>query len=140
MRVCTHLTFNGECEAAFRYYERCLGGKTGMLMRYRDSPMAEQVPPEWRERIIHANLSVEGGDFLAGADAFPGEYKAPQGFYVLLEIEDEAEAERVFQALSENGRVEMALQETFWARRFGVVVDRYGVPWEVNCGRAEGQP
>lgn len=134
MKLTVHLTFNGQCEAAFRFYERCLGGVIETMLNYGDSPMAAQTPLEWRGKIVHATLSF-GGNFLAGADALPNDYARPKGFYVLLEVDDAADAERIFAALSESGTVQMPIQETFWASRFGVLVDRFGIPWEINCGR-----
>jgi PhnB protein len=85
---------------------------------------------------MHATLKV-GEQVLMGADAFPDRYQRPQGFSVTIGLEDETEAERIFNALAEQGGVEMALQETFWAARFGVLTDRYGIPWVINCERAE---
>jgi PhnB protein len=128
-----HLTFDGQCEAAFRFYAQCLGGKVVLLLTFGNSPMADRTPPEWHGRILHATL-VFGDQQLTGADAFPNQYRRPQGFNVLLHIEDTAEAERIFAALADKGTVEMPIAETFWARRFGMVVDRFGTPWMINCG------
>jgi PhnB protein len=132
MKLNPHLSFGGQCEDAFQFYERCFGGKILTMLTYGNSPMAEQVPPEWRGKIAHATLTV-GDNVLMGADVLPDQYERPRGFQVLLGIDDPADAERVFQALSENGTVHMPLQKTFWALRFGVLVDRFGVPWEINC-------
>jgi PhnB protein len=132
MKLSSHLTFNGECEAAFRFYERCLGGKILVMLTYGDSPMANQAPPEWNGKILHATLTV-GDNVLVGADVLPEQYERPRGFYVLLGIDDPVDAERIYNELAENGTVLMPIQETFWARRFGVLVDRFGIPWEINC-------
>jgi PhnB protein len=132
MELNPYLTFNGQCEAAFRFYERCLGGKIEMMLSHGDSPMAEQTPPAWRSKIMHARLIV-AGRVLMGSDAPPDRYQEPKGFSVSLGVENPAEAERIFQALAEKGTVQMALQQTFWAVRFGMVVDRFGIPWMVNC-------
>jgi PhnB protein len=94
--------------------------------------MASQAPPEWSGKILHASLTV-GDNILVGADILPEQYERPRGFYVLLGIDDPADAERIYHALAENGTVTMPIQETFWARRFGVLVDRFGIPWEINC-------
>jgi PhnB protein len=134
MRLNPHLTFNGQCEAAFEYYEKCLGGKVVMMMKYGDSPMAEQTSPGWREKIIHATFAL-GDNVLTGGDAPPESYQKPQGFSVLLHISDAAEADRVFNALAEKGTVQMPVQETFWALRFGMLVDQFGTPWIINCGK-----
>lgn len=132
MKINVHLTFSGQCEAAFRFYQRCLGGEIGTMLRYGDSPMANQVPAAWREKIVHADLSL-GGYILAGADVV--DYKSPRGFFVLLDVDEPSNAERIFHSLSEDGRIQFPIQETFWATRFGVLVDKFGTPWEVNCGR-----
>jgi PhnB protein len=132
MKLSPHLSFGGQCEAAFQFYERCLGGKILTMLTYGNSPMAEQVPPEWRGKILHATLTV-GDNVLVGADVLPEQYEPPKGFQVLLGMDDPVDAERIFQALAENGTVQMPLQRTFWAVRFGVLVDQFGVPWEINC-------
>ena len=134
MQLNPYLSFNGQCEAAFKFYERLLGGKIECIMPYESRPTDYPVPAEWRKKILHATLKV-GDQLLQGADAPPDRYQKPQGFSVTLGLKDQKEAERIFKALAENGTVEMALQETFWAIRFGVVVDRFGIPWTVNCER-----
>jgi len=103
-------------------------------MTYGDSPMAEQTPPAWRKNIIHATLGL-GDHVLTGADTAPEHYQKPQGFSVLLNIGATAEADRIFKALGEKGTVQMPIQETFWALRFGMLVDQFGTPWMINCGR-----
>lgn len=135
MNLSFHVTFDGQCEAAFAFYERCLGGTIVTMLRYGDSPMAAQTPRDWQNKVVHATIDV-CGNALAGADALPKDYKPPRGFFILLDIDDPLEAERIFQSLSEYGTVNMPMQETFWATRFGVLVDRFGVPWEINCGRS----
>jgi PhnB protein len=129
-----HLIFNGECEAAFGLYEKCLGGKILVMMKYGASPLAEQTSPGWRDKIVHATL-VLGEQRLTGGDATPDQYRKPQGFSVLLPVVDVEEAVRVFEALAVGGEVQLALEETFWAQRFGMLVDRFGTPWMVSCGR-----
>ncbi len=134
MKVSLHLTFAGQCEEAFRFYESSGIGKIDLMLKYGDSPQRDSTPAEILDKIVHAGLVVD--DYvIAGADV--PDAQPPQGFYVLLEIADPAEADRIFGLLATGGIVKMALQETFWAKRFGVVVDRFGVPWEVNCGNAE---
>jgi PhnB protein len=83
-----------------------------------------------------ATLNV-GDQSLSGADSPPEHYKKPQGFYVMLDVAEPSEADRVFNALAENGAVQMPIQETFWASRYGAVVDRFGIPWEINCGKPD---
>ena len=95
--------------------------------------MANDVPPEWHEKICHATLTT-GANELAGVDDPFEQYEPPRGFQILLEINDAEEAERIFQSLAENGTVKMPLQQTFWATRYGILVDPFGVRWEINCG------
>lgn len=135
MQLSPYLTFNGQCEAAFKFYQQCLGGNIQTMMTWGESPMTDQVPSEWRDKIIHTTLVV-GETVLSGADAPPDRYEEPRGFSVTIQIDDPAEAERIFSALSEGGKVQMPLQPTFWAVRFGMAVDRFGIPWMVNCGQA----
>jgi PhnB protein len=135
MQLNPYLLFNGQCEAAFKFYEQCLGGKITAMQTHGDSPMAEHVSPEWRDKIIHARL-ILGDNVLMGSDTPPEHYAKPQGFSVALHAADTAEAERVFHALAENGTVQMPIQETFWAFRFGMLVDQFGTPWMVNHERA----
>jgi PhnB protein len=132
MNVSFHLVFSGQCEAAFRFYAETLGGKIDTMLMYAASPIAEQVSPERRGQIVHASLRI-GSLVLAGADVAPEEYEQPQGFYVLLSVDDRAEAERIFQALAKDGEVRMPIQKTFWSPAFGVLVDRFGTPWEISA-------
>ena len=135
MQVSFHLVFGGQCEAAFQFYERALGGKIVNLLTYGNSPTTEQVPAEWRSKVVHATFAV-GATVLAGVDVLPERYMRPQGFYVLLSVDDTMEAERIFSALAEDGEVQMTMQKTFWSARFGVLTDQFGIPWEINCEQA----
>lgn len=132
MQLNPYLIFNGQCEAAFKFYEQCLGGKIEAMMPHAGTPAEEHTPAEWRNKILHACLTV-GNDVLMGSDAPPDHYEQPKGFSVSLQIKDPAEAERVFNALAENGKVAMPLQKTFWATRFAMLTDRFGIPWMINC-------
>ena len=135
MQLNPYLSFNGQCKVAFKFYQQCLGGNIQAMMAWGDSPMADQVPSEWRDKIIHATLIV-GETALLGADAPPDRYEKPRGVSVTIQINDPAEAERIFQALATDGTVQMPIQQTFWAALFGMCVDRFGIPWMVNCGQA----
>ena len=134
MQLYPHLTFDGRCEAAFEFYEECLHGRTTFKMTYENMPMDLQAPPEWRKKIGHATFVLADSRF-SGSDALPGQYQKPQGFALQFNLNDRVEAERIFNALAENGTVQMPLQETFWALRFGALVDRFGVPWMINCAK-----
>jgi PhnB protein len=135
-----YLTFNGNCEAAFKFYEARLGGKIGGMMPFEGSPMAAQVPAEHRKKIMHASISFDG-NLLMGSDTMPGQpYEGMKGFSLTLSAPDVAEAERLFAALAEGGSVIMPLAPTFWAARFGMLKDQFGVPWMVNCETPAVQP
>ena len=135
MKLNPYLTFDGRCEEAFGFYERCLGGRIVMMMTYGESPLGSQTDPGWRGKILHTTLAV-GDQILQGADAPPGRYQKPQGIAVTIGLSDRTEAERIFAALAENGVVEFPLRETFWAARFGMVTDRFGTPWMINCEKS----
>ena len=132
MQLTPYLSFKGDCEAAFTFYERCLGGQLGAIFRYAGSPMEGHVPPDWSEKIMHGSVTV-GGQVVMGADVAPERYEEPKGFSLSLQITGTAEAERIFDALASQGRILMPLEKTFWAARFGMVVDRFGIPWLINC-------
>ena|SRR2546421_12804838 len=132
MSLNPYLHFSGQCETAFKFYEKALGGKIESMMTHGESPMADKVSADWRTKIMHARLNV-GDGVLMGSDAPPQYYKKPQGFSVSLGLKDPAKAESIFKALSEKGAVEMPLQQTFWAKRFGMCTDQFGIPWMINC-------
>ena len=127
-----YLNFNGNCETAFKFYAELLGGKIEMMMTHGESPIADQVPPEWRKKIIHARLTI-GDKVLLGSDAPPGHYETPKGFSVTLGVDRPAEVERIFKAFASHGTVQMPLEKTFFAESFGMVVDQFGTPWIVVC-------
>lgn len=127
MQWSVHLVFSGQCEEAFRFYERLFDGKIVGMLAYG----ASHVPDEWRDKIVHATV-VFGGKQLSGADVLPKDFAPPRGFYLLIDADDVNEAQRTFTALAEGGSVRMPLQKTFWSPAFGVVVDRFGVPWEIS--------
>ena len=134
MKITPYLSFDGQCHSALTFYARCLGGKIVYSTTYGKSPMAGDVPREWAARIYHATLAF-GEQTLGAADAPPGTYRSPQGLSLTLELDKPAEADRLFRMLSEGGSVQMPLQETHWAQRFGVLTDQFGTPWIINCGR-----
>lgn len=136
MQINTYLNFNGNCQEAFAYYEKVLGGKITDKMNYAGTPAAAHATPEWQDKILHTRLVV-GDQVLMGSDAPPGYYLPPQGFSVSIVLDDIVEGERIFTALAEGGKVTMPWAETFWAKRFGMLVDRFGTPWLVNCGTPE---
>jgi PhnB protein len=137
MQLNPYLNFDGDCADAFRFYAECLGGRIVALQTHGDSPIAGQVPAAARDRILHARLEI-GDQVLMGSDSPPGQHEQPRGVWVSVQVAEPAEAERVFHALAEGGAVRMPLQETFWAARFGMLIDRFGTPWMVNCDRPAG--
>jgi len=134
MQLHTYLNFNGDCEAAFNFYARCLGGKIEFKMTHKESPMAQQTPPDWQDKIMHMRINIDG-QVLMGSDSSV-RLSRSRRFQVSINLTDAAQAERIFTALQEGGTVRMPLQETFWALRFGMLTDRYGTPWMVNCEAA----
>ena len=139
MQVTTYLSFKGDCESAFKFYEQCLGGHLGAIFRYEGSPLAGQVPADWSDKVMHGSLRL-GEQVLMGGDVAPDRYEEPRGFSLSLQIESTSDAERVFHDLARNGRVVMPLEKTFWAARFGMVVDRFGIPWLINCEASDQPP
>lgn len=136
MEMNPYLIFDGCCEEAFRFYRDVLGGRIDTMMTHGESPAGGDVPFEWYEKILHARL-VAGNNVLMGSDAPPGYFEPAAGMSVALAFDDPAEAERVYKAFAEGGSVRMPMQETFWAARFGMVADRFGIPWIVNGGLVE---
>ena len=137
MQINPYLTFDGDCEVAFTHYQRCLGGTLSALVRYSEMPGCEQLPAESLSRIMHARLDVDG-QVLMGSDSHPEyPYENIRGCSVSLNVNSTQEAERVFDALAQNGKVQMPLEKTFWAACFGMLVDQFGVPWMVNCEKDE---
>jgi PhnB protein len=134
MQTSPHLHFKGNCSEAFKFYAETFGGRIGFAMTYGESPAAKHTPPETRNQIIHARLDL-GEQILLGCDAPADRYQPPQGFNVMAAVDEPEEAERVFRTLAAEGTITMPFQETFWAHRFGMCTDRFGIPWMVNCAK-----
>ena len=132
MQISPYLSFKGECEAAFTLYAKCLGGQLGAIFRYGGSPMADQAPAGWQDKVMHGSVTI-GPLMLMGGDVAPGRYEEPTGFSLSIQTKDPAEAERIFHELARDGRMTMPLEKTFWAERFGMLTDRFGIPWMINC-------
>ena len=135
MRLSPHLTFDGHCREAFEAYQRIFGGTMETMLSYGESPMAPQIDAQWHSRIVHATL-LFGECELTGVDMLPSEFKPPQGFFVTLNLDGPDKGKAIFEALSEGGQVRLAFATTFWSPGFGVVVDRWGIPWEINSAPA----
>lgn len=139
MQMIAYLSVRGECEAAFRFYAECLDGKLGEIVRYAGSPMADQAPADWQNKVMHSSLVI-GEHVLMGGDVTPDRYEKPQGLSLSLQLTSPTLAERIFQLLANDGTVVMPLEKTFWAVRFGMVVDRFGIPWLINCKGSDEPP
>jgi PhnB protein len=132
VQMIPYLSFKGDCEAAFKFYEQCLGARLGAIFRYAGTPLADQVPSDWQDKIMHGSVTI-GEQVLMAGDVAPDRYEEPHGFSLSLEMKGTADAERIFHALAEGGKIVVPLEKTFWAARFGMVVDRFGIPWLINC-------
>lgn len=126
-----YLSFNGQCAQAFHYYADVLGGSVEFMMTFGDSPERGNVAEHWQEKIMHAHLNL-GNQFLMGCDAPEGWHQKPQGFSVQLQVDSAEKAERIFAALAKGGTIKMPMEETFWAKRFGALVDQFYIPWMIN--------
>ena len=127
-----YLFYNGNCEAAFKYYEKVLGGKIEMMLRADEGPAEMKPEPGFEKKIMHARMSINGGPLMA-SDSPPQHSQKPQGFSVSLTVKDPAEAERKFKALAEGGNVTMPFGKTFFSNGFGMCIDQFGIPWMVNA-------
>lgn len=132
MQLNPYLLFNGNCAEAFKFYEQTLDAKIENLVNFKGTPAAEQAPPEWGDKVLHATLGI-GDEKLMGSDAPPGHYEQPKGFSVSLSLSDRDKGERIFNALAQGGTTTMPFSKTFWASGFGMCTDRFGIPWIVNC-------
>ncbi len=132
MRFIAYLNFDGQCRAAFDLYREVFRGEIVMRMTYGDSPMRDEMPADSRDRIMHCQLEAAGA-VLMGADGPPPHTASGEGTCVNVDVNSIEEAERIYAALSAGGEVQMPLQETFWAHRWGAFTDRFGRPWMINC-------
>jgi PhnB protein len=131
MRLAHHLAFAGNCEEAFELYSKVLGGTNLAIRKYADTPLGLQMPLDWQQKVIFANLMI-GNDALHGTDHPPNQYRRPDGFYISLHIREPEDAARIFHSLSQGGSVHVGLQKSFWSTHFALFVDRYGIPWEID--------
>jgi PhnB protein len=132
MQTNPYLFFTGECEAAFKFYADRLGGKILTARKHAGTPAEGHVPAEWGEKIMHGRIQL-GDTVVMASDAPPGHQEQAKGFRLSLSFDKPAEADGAFKALAEGGSVQMPIEKTFFAERFGMVTDRFGVPWMINC-------
>jgi PhnB protein len=131
-----YLCFDGNCAEAIRFYERVLGAKVEMMMKFSEVPPQEGQPPMTGDGIMHASITLDG-DRLMASDSPPGmPFEPMKGITVSLAYPTAEQGRRIFDALAEGGRVTMPYQKTFWADGFGMLTDRFGTPWMVNAGDA----
>jgi PhnB protein len=135
MKLNPYLAFDGRCREAFEFYEKTLGGRIAFIQTIGESPMASSMPPEAHGRVMHVTLHI-GDQVLQGADAPSGQFTKPAGFCVAVHFDDAADGERVFNALARDGKVQMPFQATFWAAGFGMLIDRFDIPWIIDAGQA----
>lgn len=136
MNINAYLTFNGNCGEAFDYYVKHLGGKINAVMKFSDAPNGGGCGPEMGDKVMHACMTI-GSQDLMGSDAVSEycPYEPLKGISIALHPSSLEEAERVFAALSDGGTVQMPLEKTFWAARFGTCIDQFGVPWMLNLDK-----
>ena len=132
MQINPYLFFDSNCEAAFKFYEKVLGGKIELMLRNSEGPPEMGTAPDRMQKIMHARMSIDG-EVLMASDAPPDHFHKPQGFAVSITVDDPAEAERRFKALSEGGTVNMPFSKTFFSKGFGMCLDQFGIHWMVNC-------
>ena len=133
MKINPYLIFNGDCKAAFTFYAESLNGNIEAMLTFGETPAGDHVPKDLHNLIIHTRLAV-GDQAIMGSDTTPDRpTDEMSGCSISLNVDSIAEAERVFSALSEDGTAQMPLEQTFWAARFGMLVDRFGVSWMINC-------
>jgi PhnB protein len=125
-----YVFYDGNCEAAFKHYEKTLGAKIEVLLRNEQAPPEMPSPPERKQKIMHGRISING-QVLMASDAAPEHFHKPQGFSISLTINDPGEAERKFKALCEGGSINMPWSKTFFSKGFGMGIDPFGVPWMV---------
>jgi PhnB protein len=132
MEISPYLFFNGNCEEALAFYQNAFGGDVN-ISRYEGTPLADGVPDDWKNKVIHATLTSGTATFMA-SDVTPEQHRtAGRSISLCISTPNEDEADRVFAKLSEGGKVTMPLDKTFWGAKFGMLIDKYGFEWMVNC-------
>ncbi|MCE8022905.1 MULTISPECIES: VOC family protein [Halomonadaceae] len=141
MQLSTYLIFDGNCREAFEFYQRCFDAKLEAVSTYGEMPASEgmEIPEEARDLIMHARLRI-GDQLLMASDNSPGcpaPYEGIKGASIAVGVDSVEQAEKLFNALADNGNVQMPLEETFWAHRFGMLVDKFGVAWMINYDKEQ---
>lgn len=134
MELHTYLNYGGNCAEAFRFYEKHLGGKILMMMTHDQNPGPSDIPPEWKNAVLYANMSI-GGTNLMGSDVPPDRFAPMRSAYLSLTVDSTEEAERIHALLSDGGEIFMPMQETFFAFRFSMLRDKFGTSWMISHQR-----
>jgi PhnB protein len=136
MTINTYVHFNGNCEEALNFYAKALGMKIAFMLRYSEAPAGNECGKELGAKIMHGRI-VSGNNVIMASDCPPDRYEKPAGFGISVNVETPAEADKYFSALSDKATIVMPIGETFWAQRFGMLVDKFGVSWMVNCEKKQ---
>ena len=131
MSVQPYLFFNGRCEEALEFYGNAIGAKVEMLSRFKDAPQSAMAQPGMENKVMHASFRI-GETVLMASDGRCDGLPRFEGFSLSIDVPDEKTAESVFKALADGGKVTMPLEKTFWAPKFGMLEDRFGVGWMVS--------
>jgi PhnB protein len=134
MKLYTYLNYGGNCRQAFEFYEKHLGGKITALTTHGEVPGASNVPPEWKNAVVHARIAI-GETVVMGADIPPDRFQPMRSAYLSLLVTSIDEAERIYALLSDGGQIFMPMEETFFAHRFAMLRDRFGTSWMLLCER-----
>lgn len=139
MKLNTYLNYGGNCKEAFQFYEKHLGGKITMMMTHGEQPNSANVPPDWKNAILHARMTLGGTELLA-ADIPPDRFQPMRSAYLSLALDSIEEAERVYKLLSDGGEIFMPMEETFFAFRFAMLRDKFGTSWLLLNPRPMPEP
>ena len=137
MKLLTYLNYGGNCRQAFDFYAEQLGGTISMLATHGEQPDSQRVPPDWKHAVLHARIEI-GDTVLLGADIPPDRFQPMRSAYLTLMVDSVDEAERLYALLAEGGEIFMPMAETFFARRFAMLRDRFGTSWMLLHERAAG--
>lgn len=132
MSISAYLNFQGTCEEAFLFYSSLMDGKLGEIRRYKGSPAEEMAPDGNADLVMHLRLTI-GNTILMGSDVSASRYDKPAGIHLSYQCDDIEKARSVFEGLSTGGHIIMPFEPSFWAQGFGMVTDKYNIPWMVNC-------
>ena len=135
MKLYTYLNYGGNCRQAFEFYAKHLGGRIVMITTHGEQPEQDKVPADWKNAVLHARIEI-GDTVLLGADIPPERFKPIRSAYLSLMVDSIGEAERLYALLTEGGQIFMPMEETFFARRFAMLRDRFGTSWMLLHERA----